>query len=180
MGIEVAPMAPEDLEPVRFLLSAYAREFAGVLGPQDFAAELRELPGRYRLPDARMFVARWEGIVVGCAGWKRFDGARCEMKRMVVAPEARGLGAGRALAVAVLRDAAAHGMEEMLLDTVPDMAAARRLYTALGFEVCAPYGPTPLRDPIFMRRALRDLPEPDTPRGPWPGARARRPERPRL
>jgi carbonic anhydrase len=171
-------MAGEDVESIRFLLTGYVKEFAAALGAQDFAAEMLELPERYAPPEGRMFVVRWEGIVVGCAAWKRFDGTRCELKRMVVAPEARGVGAGRALAVAAMQDAASHGMTEMLLDTVPEMDAARRLYASLGFEPCAAYCDSPLREPVFMRRSLENLPGPAPPRAPWPGAKARRPVRP--
>jgi hypothetical protein len=43
----------------------------------------------------------------------------------------------------------------VVLDTVPGMVAARRLYASLGFAECAPYYATsPLVAPVFMERRL--------------------------
>lgn len=144
-------MRPSDAAAVRALWAGYAQEFHAELGPQDLAAEGARLPEPYGQPSWGAWVAEAGERVVGCAFLKQLDAATAELKRMIVAPEARGQGAGRALGEAVLAAARAGGHRRVVLDTVPGMAAARALYAALGFAPCAPYYPaSPLVAPVFM------------------------------
>jgi len=135
------------------------------LGYQDFAAELAGLPGKYAPPAGALLLARGaDGAALGCVGLRPLSvrGA-CEMKRLYLAPAARGLGLGRALAEAVVEAARAAGYVELRLDTLPTMAEAIGLYAALRFEQTeAYYAPTP-EGTIFMRLRL-DLPGRPSPR----------------
>jgi ribosomal protein S18 acetylase RimI-like enzyme len=56
-----------------------------------------------------------------------------EVRALAVAPEARGRGVGRALLRAVTERAARSGIRHLVLSTQSSMAAARRLYTSVGF-----------------------------------------------
>lgn len=82
------------------------------------------------------------------------DPGVCEMKRLYVAPSARGQGVGRALGEAVLEAARDRGYDVMRLDTVRSMVAARALYRSLGFETRSAYYANPLPDVVYMERAL--------------------------
>ncbi len=92
---------------------------------------------------------------IGCVGLRPVgpDGA-CEMKRLYVAPGGRGLGLGRRLIVAIVREAERIGYREMRLDTLPSMLAAQELYRSVGFVPIAPYYETPVSGTVFMRRPL--------------------------
>lgn len=88
----VAPDHPDS----RHCLRSYSTEMEGRF-------ETGFDPGRSLLPDAGqlrpprglLLVARLHGDTVGCAGLKLPPGAPAEIKRMWVAPHARGLGLGR-------------------------------------------------------------------------------------
>lgn len=119
--------------------------------------ELAALPGVYDPPDGALLIAREADIALGCVAVKRLDGDSCEMKRMFVAPMARGGGVGRALADDVLTRARAGDYRSMFLDTSVRQTEAITLYRSLGFEEVPPYYDVPeaLRDwLVFLRLDL--------------------------
>ena len=136
--VEVA--RAEDLAAVARLFEAYAASLPVDLGYQDFATELGTLPGKYAAPGGAIFPARdAAGAAIGCVGLRPMTDGRCEMKRLYVAPSARGLGLGRLLVDAVLAAAIRRGYREIRLDTLPTMGEAIALYRRLGFVEVAPY-----------------------------------------
>lgn len=76
------------------------------------------------------------------------------MKRLYVPPRGRGLGLGRALVEAVLKEAVRTGYREMRLDTLPATAEAMAGYRNAGFMPIGPYCDTPLAGTIFLGRPL--------------------------
>jgi ribosomal protein S18 acetylase RimI-like enzyme len=56
-----------------------------------------------------------------------------EIRALAVLPAARGLGAGNALLTAIIEHAAAHGVEHLVLATLPAMRTAHRMYEKAGF-----------------------------------------------
>jgi ribosomal protein S18 acetylase RimI-like enzyme len=83
----------------------------------------------------------------------------CEMKRLWVGLEFRGLGLGRRLAEAALAWAVKAGYEAIYLDTVPTaMPEANGLYAALGFEQVGRYNDNLAEDVVFFRRSLAPAP----------------------
>jgi len=78
----------------------------------------------------------------------------CEMKRLFVSPDGRGLGLGRALAHAIVDEAKRLGYAEIRLDTLPSMRTAIGLYEALGFVAIDAYYASALPGTIFMARKL--------------------------
>jgi putative acetyltransferase len=92
---------------------------------------------------------------VGFVGIRRFDGADGELKRMYVAPGARGSGAGRLLATEAVAAARRLGYERLLLDTVASMTGAIAIYRDLGFRPTGPYRHNPLPDARFFVLDLR-------------------------
>ena len=142
MGLSVVPVQSDgDLDQVRTLFREYAASLDIDLAFQGFDAELATLPGNYAPPRGVLLLARDGRQALGCVGVRSVDAPGvCEMKWLYVRPAGRGSGAGRALANEAVAFARATGYREMLLDTLPQMAAAIRLYRTLGFKEIPPYG----------------------------------------
>ncbi|HTJ29408.1 MAG TPA: GNAT family N-acetyltransferase [Acidobacteriaceae bacterium] len=148
-----------DIEAVRQLFLDYATSLGVDLSFQDFDEELTALPGRYAPPTGELLLARNAyGKPIGCVALRAMDKEgvvnSCEMKRLYVAPEGRGIGLGKALIDATVRLARRAGYAEMRLDTLPNMAQAIHLYKEAGFEAMTAYYETPLAETLFFRRML--------------------------
>lgn len=140
-----------DLVEVARLFRAYAGSLPVDLGYQGFEAELAGLPGKYAPPAGALLLARdGSGAAIGVVAMRPLEAGICEMKRLYLAPEARGLGLGRALATAIIAAARAAGHAEMRLDSLPSMGDAVALYRRLGFTDIPPYYETPITGTVFL------------------------------
>jgi carbonic anhydrase len=83
-------------------------------------------------------------------GVRPFSEGVCEMKRLYVEPEQRGFGIGRDLALAAIKSAKELGYRRILLDTLPAMRIAVKLYRELGFRDTPAYYPTPVEGTMFL------------------------------
>ena len=146
----------ECLDHARALLTAYAESIPHDLAYQNFDDELRVLPGKYAPPKGRLLVALNKRQPAGCTAIRPLNELECEMKRLWVGRDFRGLGLGRVLAEAALDEARAIGYSVMRLDTVAEMVPAISLYRSLGFAETEPYTHNPLPGAIFMERRLDD------------------------
>lgn len=144
----------ESLELVRILFEEYADSLGFDLCFQDFEEELANLPGGYALPEGRLLLGTYRDQVAGCVALRKLSEGVCEMKRLYVRPDLRGLKIGRALAEAVIEQARSIGYARMRLDTVPSMNIARALYMSLGFKETSPYRHNPIEGAVFMELTL--------------------------
>jgi ribosomal protein S18 acetylase RimI-like enzyme len=146
---------PEYVEGIRTLFREYAEALGFSLCFQGFDEELIGLPGKYSRPNGRLLLARLNDADVGCVGVQPLSPLICEMKRLYLRPQFRGSGAGRLLAQAAIREAAAADYQAMRLDTIePLMSAAVALYRTLGFREIAPYRPNPIPGALYMELLL--------------------------
>lgn len=153
----IAPVTtPADLAAAVSLFKDYARALAIDLSYQNFAAELAGLPGKYAPPLGQLLLARSkDDEALGCVALRPIESAGCcEMKRLYIAPQARGTGLGRALVQAILSEAIRIGYREIRLDTLPNMTEALSLYEKAGFRRIEPYYQTPVAGTIFLSRML--------------------------
>jgi len=83
------------------------------------------------------------GRPVAGGGVKRLDDEACELKRMYVAPEARGRGVGRELLAALEDLARDHGYAIARLDTGAKQPRARRMFERAGYVSVPDYNGNP-------------------------------------
>ena len=95
----------QDIKSVRALFVEYAESLDFDLGFQNFDEELANLPGDYGEPGGCMLLAEYQGRLAGCVALRALGQGVCEMKRLYVRGEFRGLGIGRQLADAIVTEA---------------------------------------------------------------------------
>jgi len=144
----------EDFEIAKKLFVEYSASLDFDLDFQDFEEELANFPGDYVRPTGCLLLAIYKGQSAGCVGLRMLSDGVCEMKRLYVREQFRGLGFGRALAEAVIEEARKIGYNYMRLDTVPSMDVARALYVSLGFKQTSPYRYNPIEGAVFMELRL--------------------------
>ncbi len=142
-------------DEARACIAAYLREldarfesgFDASRGPSADPAEL--------VPPAGLFLlARLDEAAVGCGALKAIGDGVGEIKRMWVAPSARGLGVAQRLLDALEAHAAGMGLRALRLDTNRSLAEARALYARNGYREIARYNDNPYADHWFEKRGL--------------------------
>lgn len=146
---------------VRQFFRNYAAWLGVDLSFQNFDQEMASLPGAYAEPQGRLFFAEVAGRPAGCVGVRPLpnsDGV-CEMKRLYVVPEERGHGVGAALALAAIKAAKEIGYRKLIIDTLPNMRMAVKLYRELGFTEAPNYYDTPVEGTMFLALDLENWSE---------------------
>ena len=105
-------------------------------------------------PDGRFFVATDGDQVIGCVGWRR-HGSDAELKRMFIAPAARGRGVARLLLATVESSARAAGLRRVILETGDKQPEAIGLYLSAGYDRIPDFGY--YKDEEEVRSFARDL-----------------------
>lgn len=137
------------------MLVAGDSSFKKYLEVQNYDEELEHLNEKYGMPDGRLYLAYWDDRLAGCIGLRKIDEKNCEMKRVYVKPEFRGKGVGNRLVSMIIEEAKASGYEHMLLDTLPFLDSALRMYKGFGFYEVEKYNDSPMSTSVYMRLDLR-------------------------
>ena len=144
----------EELEEVRNIFIEYSEFLQVDLCFQDFEKELQTLHQVYGLPQGCIILAKQNGQTLGCIALKPIAEGICEMKRLYVRPEARGMGLGRKLVEELMSFARKSAYVSMKLDTVSKLKEATSLYRSIGFTETPPYVYNPLSDVLYFELKL--------------------------
>jgi len=128
--------------------------FQEYLDLQNYDEETEHLEAKYGRPYGRLYLAYIDGEPAGCIGLKKIDEESCEMKRLYVRPAFRSRGLGRILVQKIIDDGKEIGYQRMMLDTLPFLKSAVRLYREFGFYEIKRYNDSPMDTSIFMELNL--------------------------
>lgn len=141
------PLSPE----ARMLIDASQKALEAVYPPEEiFSFSAHELAR----PGTRFFIAREDSAPLGCVALVAQEGYG-EVKRLFTLPAARGKGVARALMAALEDAAVAQSLPAIRLETGRELDAALRLYRALEYTDCPPFGGYPvLENNLFLEKRL--------------------------
>jgi putative acetyltransferase len=132
----VVEMASGPTAEVRALIDELDRALAS-----EYSAEQRHglsLDAIFQ-PHIEFFIARLDGVAVGCGGVAFFE-TFGEVKRMYVRENARGRGIAQALLARIETAMRERRLDVLRLETGERQTEAIRLYERAGFRECASFG----------------------------------------
>ena len=110
-------------------------------------------------PNIRFFLARMDGVAIGCGGVAWFSDF-AEVKRVYVRDVGRGRGVAPALLTRIETEARDAGFTLLRLETGVRQVAALRFYQRAGFRICVPFGvyaemaPQAVATSVFLQKQL--------------------------
>ncbi|GAA4828787.1 GNAT family N-acetyltransferase [Saccharopolyspora rosea] len=125
---------PVDGPAARAALDSYVAELDRRF-PSGFDAARAAPPAKadFTPPAGIFLVVRMHERVLGCGALRTESGGIGEIRRMWIAPELRGRGAGRALLAELEERARQLGCRRVRLDTAAELHEARSLYESSGY-----------------------------------------------
>ena len=139
----------------QYCLSEYYRELsqrfdAGFDPSQSLSPSLDE----FSPPGGCFLVIRLRGDPVGCGGFKPSPPDAAYLKRMWIAPGARGLGLGMRLLKALEEHARTKGYRKVQLETNQSLTEAQQLYRRCGYNEVPPFNDEPYAHYWFEKPLL--------------------------
>ena len=134
MAVEIAVETPLQ-DDVRALVEELNVALLDLTPPEHcYHLTVEQMAGR----DTTVFVARDNGMAVGCGALKRHDDATGEVKRMYTRPSHRGRKIGAQIVAKVEALARREGLQRLVLETGDRHPAAWAVYERAGFSRCGP------------------------------------------
>ncbi|MFL5821853.1 MAG: GNAT family N-acetyltransferase [Solirubrobacteraceae bacterium] len=151
-SVEIRTVDPEHPD-ARYCLAEYVAEL-NHRSERGFdpAVGATALPHEVRPPAGRFFVAYLHGKPIGCGAVKYHRQMPAEIKRMWVAPEARGLGLGRRFLEALEASARRAGAVVAHIETSAVLTEAMALYRSAGWKEVPAFNEEPFADHWFEKR----------------------------
>jgi GNAT superfamily N-acetyltransferase len=128
--VEVHPDSGDAQQCLARYFAEIAGRFDGGFDPGQSSAPTLDA---FAPPGGTFLIVRLDGALVGCGGFKREASGAAYIKRMWVAPEARGHGLGRRLLLELEEKARALGYSMVRLETEKTLTEAQQLYRSSGY-----------------------------------------------
>jgi DNA-binding MarR family transcriptional regulator/GNAT superfamily N-acetyltransferase len=150
-SVHITPIDPEHPD-AQYCLAEYVAELnrRSTRG-FDPSAGATALPHEVRPPAGQFFVAYLHGEPIGCGAVKHHANAPAEIKRMWIAPQARGLGLGRRLLHTLEACAGEGGAKVARIETSAALIEALSLYRSTGWVEVPPFNDEPFADHWFEK-----------------------------
>ena len=145
----------EDYQTAVELFKEYSSDIGIDLEFQNFSQEIATIQNQYSRPEGGIFlIIRDKDTASGCFAIRKFDKTICELKRMYLKKEVRGLGVGKVMLDKAFQFAKELGYQRMRLDTLSTMHSAISLYTKMGFYEIKPYRFNPIEGAKYFEVSL--------------------------
>lgn len=146
-NIHIRPIQLSDNSSLAVIIRNTLSEFgAANLGTVYFDPTTDALFELFQTEKSAYFVAEADGKILGGGGIFQTEGlpeGTCELVKMYLLPEARGIGLGRTLIGKCLEIAREMGFQQVYLETLDELHLALKIYAKFGFEYLkAPMGQT--------------------------------------
>lgn len=138
MEISIQKITRNDDSSICNIIKCVGAEFGAIgegFGPSD--SEVLHMSKYYTHEFKSLYlVARVDGVIVGGCGVAPFAQRDdiCELRKLFLLPESRGVGIGRKLVSECLTYATLQKFDRCYLDTLKNMNSAICLYESMGFE----------------------------------------------
>jgi DNA-binding MarR family transcriptional regulator/GNAT superfamily N-acetyltransferase len=150
--VEVA-IEPPTTAAARFCLESYFAELNTRFDTGfDTALSISATPEDLAEPAGLLLVARLHGEPIGCGALKLRGDVPFYIKRMWVAPDARGLGVGRRILRELEDHARRRGAQVVHLETNKALREAASLYRSAGYVEVEPFNDEPYAHHWFEKR----------------------------
>jgi DNA-binding MarR family transcriptional regulator/GNAT superfamily N-acetyltransferase len=150
-SVQITPVDPEHLDAT-YCLEQYVAELNRRSERAfDPSVGATALPHEVRPPAGEFFVAYLHGEAIGCGAVKHHASAPAEIKRMWIAPRARGIGLGRRLLETLEASALAGGARVAHIESSAVLVEAIALYRSSGWVEVPAFNDEPFADRWFEK-----------------------------
>ena len=136
--VTIRPIQPTDNAALALIIRAALKEFgANKPGTVYYDPTTDALFQLFQKKGSAYFVALIDNVIVGGGGIYPSDGlpeGTCELVKMYLAPEARGIGLGRKLIQQSLQAAQKEGYQQVYIESMPELKKALSTYEKFGFK----------------------------------------------
>ena len=152
-AVEIRPVDGNDADLRQCFRAYYAELDRRSEAGYDPAAGISSEPHELTPPAGAAFVAYLHGEPVGCGAVKHHPGEPSELKRMWVAPDARGLGLGRRMLATLEACARDSGARVAHIETNAILGEALALYRSTGWREVPRFNDEPFAD-VWLEKRL--------------------------
>jgi len=137
-AVQIRTIQPKDNEPLALIIRRTLEEFgANKPGTVYYDTTTDALFELFQIPNAVYYVAEANNHLLGGGGIFPSNGLpakTCELVKMYLVPEARGIGLGKLLIEKCLHFTKSAGYWQVYIETMPELKQALKTYEKFGFE----------------------------------------------